>query len=334
MTYRSAVVGCGRIGSEMGGDVALPGIYSHAHAYTSSASTNLVAICDQDSDKLTKCGDRWGVTGRYLEIKRMLSKEQPEIVSICTPDNTHFELLTETLQAPGVRAVLSEKPIALKPTEAQFVVQLAEDQGVLLAVNYSRRFAASHRNLKNFLNNGGIGQIQAIAGFYNKGVLHNGSHWFDLARFLVGNPIRVSGFNSKKDDSQDPTIDVVLEFENGLHAHLQGCDEQYFGLFEMDILGTEGRIRLTDYGQVFDSYSVSDSRYYTNYKSLTPSPLLHGGLDDAMLSAVENVADCLLHGGRPYCSGIDGSIALRISSSAVESARSGQPIYLDLEQDD
>lgn len=328
MGYRAAVVGCGRIGSELADDPLLSGVYSHAQAYSLCPGVALVALCDRDPVKLDRCGDRWGVGPRYGDLRQMLVEQQPEIVSICTPDRTHFALARETILSPGVRAVLVEKPLAMEAAEGQVLVRLAQEQGVLLAVNYSRRFADSHLRLKRFIGEGGIGQIQTVAGFYTKGIFHNGTHWVDLARFLVGEVVRVWGFNNRGQNGDDPTLDAVLEFDVGVKGHLQGCDDGAFGLFEMDLIGTAGRVRIADYGQVLETFSVTDSPYYSGYKSLVRVPGLEGGLSDAMLGAVEDLVRCLDHQCQPRCSGWDGVTALRVAEAVCQAARSGYPVTI------
>ena len=112
MTWRAAVIGCGKIGSEFADDSRVPGFYSHAGAYAECAATRLVAVCDSDPEKLERCGWLWQVEARYRDARRLLEEVRPDIISICTPDRTHAELLELALATPGVRAVLVEKPLA------------------------------------------------------------------------------------------------------------------------------------------------------------------------------------------------------------------------------
>src|SRR5205823_374868 len=71
---------------------ATAGVCTHAQAYAQCEATQLVAICDKDAAKLERCGQRWHVAARYRDAGRLLAEEQPQIVSVCTPDHTHYEL--------------------------------------------------------------------------------------------------------------------------------------------------------------------------------------------------------------------------------------------------
>jgi predicted dehydrogenase len=327
--YRAAIIGCGKIGSEFADDPRVPGIYSHAGAYSACDRTELVAICDADSARLSRCGNRWNIAARYQNPLDMLRQEEPDIVSICTPDETHARLVSLALQASGVRAVLAEKPLALSVQEARNLTQLADSRGICLAVNYSRRFAPSFRKVREFIKAGRIGAIQKVGGYYTKGVSHNGTHWFDLARFLIGEVVGVEAWSDSTKDDPDPTLDVRLDFDCGARGGLLGCDASRFTIFEMDLVGASGRVRLLESGHVFETYSVGQSPFYTGYQNLVRSDELQGGLQDVLLHAVENIVRCLDEGIAPMCTGRDGLAALTIAVAAQDSARLGRPVKVE-----
>jgi predicted dehydrogenase len=328
MPYRAVVIGCGKIGSEFADDPRVPGIYSHAGAYAACADTRLVAVCDRDPAKLERCGRRWQVADCYREARQLLMDVQPDIVSICTPDDTHADLLRLVLAAPGVRAVLVEKPLATDLQAARQLVDLAEDKRVVLAVNYSRRYAVNHTELQEFLQCGGIGAIQTIGGYYTRGTLHNGSHWFDLARFLVGPVSRVWGRDFLKETGDDPTLDAFLEFAGGASGHLHACAAQAFSLFEMDLVGIKGRVRLLDFGSAIEFYEVAESREYTGQQTLSLKERKQHGFRDVVLHAVQDLVHCLNTNSRPRCGGADGVAALEIALAVRESAASGKIVAM------
>jgi len=328
MSFRAAVIGCGKIGSEFAVDPRMKSIHTHAGAYAACPKTALVAICDIDPVKLARCGERWNVAARYSDARELLEAEKPQIVSVCTPDNTHYELICAILETPGVRAILAEKPLAMSLEQANAIVDLANRSRVVLAVNYSRRYAKDYLSLKEMIRSGQIGKVQTIGGYYSKGTLHNGTHWFDLARFLIGEITRVWGFDTLKEGGDDPTFDAVLEFDDGINAHLQGCQAAAFSLFEMDLIGTHGRIRIVESGQAFEIYEVAESPYYSGYRVLVLTHRVEGGMQDVLLHAVEDIVHCLTTGSEPRCSGADGVAALDIGHAVRESARTKRPVTL------
>jgi len=324
MGYRAALIGCGKIGSEFADDPRVEGIYSHAGAYDACSKTTLVAVCDTDLERSNRCGDRWGVAARYSDPKQLLREQQPDIVSICTPDQTHNSLLRVVLESPGVRAVLAEKPLALSVDEAADLVEQARRRGVILAVNYVRRYASSHVKLREFLASRGIGDIQSVSGAYTKGIFHNGTHWFDLARYLVGEIVEVRGIHNRATPSEDPTLDACLKFESGARGYLHGCDAACFTILEMDLLGTLGRVRIVDSGHRIEFYDVRESPYYSGYLNLSSREDLAGGFHNVLLNAVEDLVESLEQKRSPRCSGEDGLAALKIATATHDTA--SQPL--------
>jgi predicted dehydrogenase len=306
----------------------MPGVWSHAAAYAACPDTELAAVCDQDAARLDRCGERWGVAARHCDFARMLDAERPEIVSICTPDATHYPLIRAALEHPAVRAVFAEKPLALNLQQADELAALAAARGVVLAVNYSRRYAPGFQRLKDIIVSGALGEIQAVSGFYTKGTLHNGSHWFDLANFLLGPVQCVTATDRLGEAGDDPTLDAMLEFESGAGGYLHGCKASAFALFEMDIVGTQGRARIVDSGFAIEVYQVEASPFGAGYRRLALRETIDGGLGSALPQAVADVARCLREGGNPRCSGHDARQALAVGFAALRSAQTGQPMPL------
>ncbi len=321
MKYRAAIVGCGLIGSEFSDAMSLPGVWSHAGAYAAHPDVDLVAVCDQDERKLTRCGKRWGVAAAYTDFVSMLAEVRPEIVSICTPDAAHYQQIRVALEAPGVRAVLAEKPLAQERQEAEELIDLAASRGVILAVNYTRRYAPGFRRLKETLDDGELGKVQAISGFYTKGVLHNGVHWFDLARWLIGPIKKASGIDVLREAGNDPTLDASLEFATDLRGYLHGLSASNYAIFEMDIACTQGRVRIVDSGFRIEIQRVENSPFGKGYYHLGNAEILAGGMEDALYNAVDDLTQCLARGAAPCCSGEDALAALKVGLAVRATTR-------------
>jgi predicted dehydrogenase len=327
VTLRAAVIGCGAMGSRYADDARIEGIYSHAAAYRALEATELVAVCDADPVRLVECASRWDVSGRYQDAASLLAESRPDVVSVCTPDSTHARIIQQAIETPGVRAVIAEKPLALSVADAAALLAEARRRGVIIAVNYMRRYSAGHRDVRSSLQAGAIGDIQRVSGLYTKGVRHNGTHWFDLLRFFAGNVAEVTATLGRgADEAVDPTLDVMLKLQTGAVAHLAGADANAYSVFELDLIGTTGRLRLVDSGHRLDSHTVIDSQHYSGYRSLDAGTSSVNDMRDTTLRLVEDVAACVRQGGVPVCSGDDGLAALEIAEAACESAVDRRPV--------
>ncbi|HUQ47274.1 MAG TPA: Gfo/Idh/MocA family oxidoreductase [Gemmatimonadaceae bacterium] len=323
--YRAAVIGCGKIGSELSVDPFLKGdVFTHAEAYTRCARTELVALCDSDLTKLDAAAQLWKAEGMYAHASDLIASEKLDIVSICTPTATHGEVLRAVLDSANPpRAILCEKPLGMTLAESEMMAELAASKKVILATVYMRRYAKNFRALRKFLDEGGIGKLQTVTGLYIKGTFHNGTHWFDMLRYLCGEVGMVSGLNMIGETREDPTLDVALFLRSGVLATLRACDHTAYTVFEMELFGTEGRVRIVDSGFEIELYKPMPSERYAGYVELQRVPMDFGDRRDLMLHAVEDIVDCLETGKDPLCTAADGVEAARIADAAMRSPDGG-----------
>jgi predicted dehydrogenase len=326
---RAAVIGCGRIGSTLADDPLLAGdVFTHAEAYTKSSGTSLVALCDTNLERLNACGQRWSVGSLFSDPREMMSGAGPDIVSICTPTASHLDVVRELLSTDrSPRIILCEKPIANTLGDAEELARLASDRGVTLSVIYMRRFADNHKALKSYLDSGALGKIQAVSGWYIGGTFHNGTHWFDMLRYLAGEVEWVESFDVLGEGGDDPTLDVALGMTDGTVATLRACDRKQYTLFEMDIVLEQGRAQITDSGHVIALSKAAPSPRYTGYVELEPVQIDLGHRRDLLLHAVDDAVEAITLDRPPACTSADGIAAMRIADAASRAI--GTRVYLD-----
>ncbi len=326
MKLRAAILGCGDIGSRFGERVAASRTACHAGAYVACPGVELAALADPDRERLRAAGECWGVEARFASAEELLAAVRPDLVSVCTPDATHVDLVGKALRTPGVRAVLAEKPLATDPAAARELVREAEARGVVLAVNHLRRYSPRLRALRDEISSGRVGTIRRVTGFHVRGTVHNGTHWFDLLRMLVGEPVRVSAHDRLGEPGNDPTLDVELELETGARASLVAASGAAYSLFEMDLLGDAGRVRLTRGADRVEVEVARPSPRFPGYRELVPEESRDGALQDYLLHAVQDLVATVASRGAPACSGHDGLRALQIAVAAGRAAATGATV--------
>jgi len=334
MTFRAGIVGCGRIGSEFDDDPKRRQTSTHAGAYSTTEEVALVAACDLHKEKLEKCQKRWHVPSLYQDYSEMLRKENLDILSICTWNSTHLEIVREATRH-NIKAVFCEKPIADSLQNADEIMRLCEGKGIILQIDHQRRFDKFHQAVRTFLQNGELGRIQQVTFYYTSGVANTGSHMFDLLRFFFGDADWVQAIYSQNNSSNpnDPNIDGIIKFKNGTFCAIQACDSRDFLLFEMNCIGTKGRLNITHSGFDIEFYRVRNSRLFSGYKEIFKSdfPVNPKLPREFMVSAVKNIVKCLKEGQKPLCSGEDGRASLELVCAFHESARAnGNKISLPL----
>ena len=166
--YPALVIGCGNIGSSFDEVVGSNAVRTHANAYAKCCDTEIVALCDKDVKRLETASSFFGVKCSYVDHCKALVDVKPLIVSVATPDPTHFSVCLDVIKCPSVRVLIIEKPIATNLFDAEKLSAAAAYHEVIIIVNYSRRFSSAYQRLRKQLRAGRIGSIELVHGIILK----------------------------------------------------------------------------------------------------------------------------------------------------------------------
>ncbi|MBT3297541.1 Gfo/Idh/MocA family oxidoreductase [archaeon] len=335
MKFKAAVIGCGRIGCGFDEDPKRKQVSTHAGAYFFNSNIDLVALSDVNEDFLKKYSQRFSVPNTYTNYKDMLEIEKPDIISICTWNETHHEIVKVAVEN-GVKAIFCEKPISNSLDNAKGMINFCQERGVILMIDHQRRFDYTHQNIKNFIKEGKLGRIQQASFYYTAGIANTGSHMFDLLRFFFGDVgwIQAHKSNNFSPNEKDPNFDGLIKFKNGVLCTIQACDVKNYLIFDLDIFGTKGKISLSKAGFKVEYNEIIESDLFSGYKELsqTNCPIKEKSRD-FMVDAVKHLVDCIINKQKPICSGEDGLASLELICAFKESAeQKGKMISLPLEQ--
>jgi predicted dehydrogenase len=338
--YRAAVIGLGRMGStfddeiERGGTIFLP--YCHAPSYHAAPGVELVAGADLHHEQRRIFGERWDITGEHLyeDYRDMLAAEQLDLVSICTTARLRSRIVQDVARA-GVKGIWAEKPLSLTLAEADTMIEVCREHRVALAVNCARRWTPHFAEARRLIDSGELGDLLQITVYAECGLSHNGSHAIDTIRFLAGGRIEwVFGEIESDEVAQgegDPRGNGYLAFDNGVRAYLRStpCGA---ASWEIDIIGTEGRIRSLSGGMEVEYWKLCDGGPRNRrIAAKLPFPL-PARIQGMGLSIISDLIDAAEEGRQPLCSGEDGRAALETALALREShRRGGTKVHLPLE---
>lgn len=281
--YKVALIGCGRIGALLEeNDLLRHKPCTHIGAYKALPNAvKVTAVCDVDIDKTKKVAMKWRVPFFYKDYQNMLKDHNFDIVSVCTPDETHFEIL-KTVVRFEPKLVFMEKPLATRVSDAERMIQTCKENNIILAVNHTRRWHPLYQQIQKQVQNGRIGKLIHAIGIFSGKWLRDGIHMFDL-------------FNS----FQAPTYTAI------------NPNTKYL-LFELDLIGTTGRIRITDNGRLVTRQDSRPSTHYGLVNELS-YPYMESAWEktNPLVNAVVDLVKCVKTGKKPECTGEDGLLALR-----------------------
>jgi predicted dehydrogenase len=173
--------------------------------------------CGRHQESLSAFAKRWGWEQTETDWKKMVHRDDVDIVDISAPQYLHYEIAMEALRAG--KHVFCEKPLAMSFAQAKEMYELAEKKGVTHYLNHNYRRCPAVRLAKKLIGEGKVGRIFHWRGCYlqdwivdpsfpltwhlQKDKAGSGpqgdlnSHSVDLARYLVGDIIKVSGMTAQ-----------------------------------------------------------------------------------------------------------------------------------------
>ena len=185
---KAAIIGCGNIAGGFDRQVPNDWTFTHAGAYHLCSQTQLVGVYDVDKAASQRFRQKWGNVTCYDDLSEMLQNERPQIVSICSPTEKHFECF-QAVCSHDVPALFCEKPLSYDLNEARLMSQLAGER--LVAVNYFRRWNLTFQELKERIDLETYGAPLRVTAYYTKGYIHNASHIIDLLIWFFGPVIEI-----------------------------------------------------------------------------------------------------------------------------------------------
>ncbi|KAH6619321.1 hypothetical protein B0J18DRAFT_400272 [Chaetomium sp. MPI-SDFR-AT-0129] len=166
----------------------------------------------------------------YRTTDEFYADKNIELVIVCT--GTHEEFVEKAILAG--KHVVVEKPFVNTSVEADRLIALAKEKGVILTVFQNRRFDSDFLTLRHLNDEGALGDILEadihfdypdpgwISGWTKKeyspgqGMTFGlGTHTLDQALFLFGTPASVTAFlrsNRGVDSDVDDTFTIILQY--------------------------------------------------------------------------------------------------------------------------
>ena len=335
---RVALMGCGRIATKRHAPILADG---------QIAGAVLDSVCDTDVIRAQVMGERYGVP-YYTSIEALMERQDPDVVAILTPSGLHAQHIRQLL--PYGKPLIVEKPLALRPTSAEFVTQEAEEAGVPLFTVLQNRFNPPIVHLKRALDAGRLGDPIVAnvcvrwcrhADYYKDwhgtwemagGVLANQAiHHIDLLQWLLGMPRDVfawSGSSSVTGTQVEDTLIGMLRFwHNGVKATIETTAATRPRDLEgsITILGTRGSVKVGGFAvnrmEIWDFEELLPGDDEIRVSCETP-PDVYGYGHRAFY---DHVTDCL-DSGAP--SPIDGRNSVTLVTALYESVETQKVVDL------
>ena len=117
----------------------------------------LKAVCARDAAKAQAFARNWGYESVETDWRKLIEREDIDVIDIASPNNTHAEIATAAAKAG--KMILCEKPLAMNGPEAEKMVKAVEKAKVPNMVWYNYRRVPAITLAKQLIDEGKLGRI-------------------------------------------------------------------------------------------------------------------------------------------------------------------------------
>lgn len=144
---------------------------AHLPGWARDPRTELVAVCDVDSNLATEAAARFAIPHSATDYREVVQRDDVDVIDVCTPSHTHFELAMAALQAG--KHVLCEKPVAFDFRDTLRAAALARSKGLKTKLGFTFRYSPAMLYMKELVDQGFCGEPY----IYN--AYEQNSQWID-----------------------------------------------------------------------------------------------------------------------------------------------------------
>jgi predicted dehydrogenase len=246
---RFGIVGFGKLAEEF-----------YLPAFRRSKVARIVGIADPLAVRREKATSAIPSVRTYSSHNELCSHESLEGILVSTPPSSHLKIWTD-LRSQGI-PIFIEKPFVL-PGQLSQIVSRKEEHSLVM-VNFNRRLWPMYQSVREIVNSGQIGEVEAAEFRFfvdvrpwisvtehrlwpsEGGVLYDlGSHVLDLIHFMFGRePIRIQAeYLSGQLERNQVMLSVELHGGSTIRAHVGYNRHNQESIL---LHGSKGGIRIPD----------------------------------------------------------------------------------------
>ncbi len=322
-----AIIGAGRIGKKRA-DVVL------------RSRGKVVAVADIDFGRANELAQSVGAEAT-TDCARAMNWPGVDAVIVCTPTKFHAEASIAALNAG--KHVLCEKPLGRSVEEAAKIVVAGREARLILKVGFNYRHMSHVRKAKELLSAGAIGPVHFMRARYGHGgrpgyerewyadadlsgggvLLEQGIHIFDLARFLLAEPVSVCA-HMRRFFWNFPVVEdnafCMLRFSGGQTAQIHVSWTQWINIFELEFFGRDGFLCLEGRDGHYGPQKLTWAQRKPDHSRPELQVFEFPAVDDSWDLEWQEFLSAIGTGREPSGSGEDGSRTQQLIECAYRSA--------------
>lgn len=312
----------------------------------------IVGLVDLDRSAARSLAEAFDLTDAVVgtDLDRVLEETRADLLfDVVVP------VARKAVVAAGLKHgchVLSEKPMATSLEEARELIALAETAGRIHAVVQNRRFISGIRRMRRFVESGAIGELTGVhcdffiaphfGGFReqmeNVLLLDMAIHTFDAARFVSGKrPLSVYCLETNPAGSwyaHGASANAIFKFSDDVAFTYRGswCAEGRRTSWESAwrLVGSKGMLTW-DGEEAFEATVAGTGEgLLRGHRAIDVPPPPREEETHGHASVIADFLNAIRSGHPPETAGFDNIKSLAMVFGAIESARTGQPVAIQV----
>ncbi len=311
-------------------------------AIRAQEQNDIIALLSSDSARGESYAAEHSIDRAFTDLDALLAEPSVEAVYISTTNEKHFPQAMKAIAAG--KHVICEKPLAMSVADACEMVAAADAAQVVFATNHHLRNAGSHLKIREMIEQGELGDVQAIR------VGH--------AVYL---PPNLQGWRIDNPDAGGGVIpDIVVHDADTVRFHLQEDPEEVVAIERSESLGkgvedsvmsvwrmpsgvlvqTHEGFTVQHAGTSFEVHGSEGSVFARNVMTQRPTGEITLRRGDTEVSvpfsthnlyerSVRKFVEAVNGQGAPAASGIDGVKSLAVATAVKTSATTGRSVTVD-----
>jgi len=340
---RVGIVGCGLITRAR-----------HIPAYKRmKKAVDLLAVCDLTEKVAKETASDFRIPHAYSNVSEMLSREGLDIVDICVPPQVHAPVAVEAVERGC--SVIMEKPMALKTSDCDRMIEASRKHKVKLCVIHNNLFHPPFIKAKKLVADGAIGGFVGMRIFLSTprwDMIDLKDHWYHkLPGGVIGETGPHMAYMSLAFLQDVRNVDIhaknllkhpwapfdefriELEGKNGISSVALSYTRNCWAA-SVDILGTEAALHLDLNNMLLIRHRLKELSYLPiAQSSLSTISQMVGGITSNVFKVItgrqkigtdvviERFADSVLSDSRSPVTGEEGRETVRVMEMIVERLR-------------
>ena len=285
------------------------------------------AAASRSYEKAKDFADKWGFEKAYGSYEELVQDPEVELIYVASPHSHHYSQAKLCLEHG--KHVLLEKAFTVNSAQAEELIALAKDKGLLLAEAFWPRYMPTRKILDDLIEQGTIGEVQAVTAEFGAPLSHIERMWnpelaggalLDLGVYSINFALQIFTSQVKQIRSDavmselgvDQMNGITLKFEDDkiavLHSNMMACMRNRGVVY-----GDKGYIEL------YELNNPKTIRVFNDKKELTasyPAPEQVNGYEYEVLACVKAIRD-----GQVECKEMPHSETLRLMNILDEVRR-------------